>query len=54
MPVANASDHVIAVVSGSSDDPDSALGTAEGFDAHLLMAQEVARVLVDLLQWFPD
>ena len=54
MPVTNAGDEVIAVLSGSSDDPHSALGTGEGFDAHLLMAQEVARVLVDLLQWFPD
>jgi len=54
MPVANASDDVIAVVSGSSVDADSTLATAEGFDAHLLVAQEVARVLVDLLQWYPD
>lgn len=54
MPVTNAGDEVIAVLAGSSDDPDSGLGTAEGFDAHLLMAQEVARVLVDLLQWFRD
>ena len=54
MPVTNAGDEVIAVLSGSSDDPSSALGTSDGFDAHLLMAQEVARVLVDLLQWFPD
>ncbi|MDQ3896236.1 MAG: hypothetical protein M3326_03115 [Actinomycetota bacterium] len=54
MPVTNASDEVIAVLAGSSVDPDSPLATAEGFDAHLLTAQEVARVLVDLLQWFPD
>ena len=54
MPVTNASDQVIAVLSGSSDDPDSTLGTDQGFDAQLLVAQEVARVLVDLLQWFPD
>lgn len=54
MPVANASDDVIAVVSGSSVDVASPLATAEGFDAHLLVAQEVARVLVDLLRWYPD
>ena len=54
MPVTNASDDVIAVVSGSSVDADSPLATADGFDAHLLVAQEVARVLVDLLGWFPD
>ncbi len=54
MPVTNASDEVIAVLAGSSVDPDSPLATAEGFDAQLLMAQEVARVLVDLLRWFPD
>ena len=54
MPVTNASDEVIAVLAGSSTDPGAALASAEGFDAHLLAAQEVARVLVDLLRWFPD
>jgi hypothetical protein len=54
MPVTNAGGEVIAVLSGSSVDPDSSIGTAEGFDAHLLMAQKVARVLVDLLRWFAD
>ena len=54
MPVTNASDEVIAVLAASSVDPDSALATPAGFDAHLLVAQEVARVLVDLLQWFAD
>ncbi|HEX2046691.1 MAG TPA: hypothetical protein VHF27_02945 [Acidimicrobiales bacterium] len=54
MPVTNASDEVIAVLAGSSVDPDSRLGTAEAFDAQLLVAQEVARVLVDLLRWFAD
>jgi hypothetical protein len=54
MPVTNAGGDVIAVVSGSSVDADSPLAGAEGFDAHLLVAQEVARVLVDLLRWFPD
>ncbi|CAA9247966.1 MAG: hypothetical protein AVDCRST_MAG10-2006 [uncultured Acidimicrobiales bacterium] len=54
MPVTNASEQVIAVISGSSVDPDSPLAGEEGFDAQLLLAQEVARVLVDLLRWFPD
>ncbi len=54
MPVTTGRDEVIAVLAGSSVDPDSPLGTAEGFDALLLVAQEVARVLVDLLQWFRD
>ena len=54
MPVTNASNEVIAVLAGSSVDPSSPLATDEGFDAHLLLAQEVARVLVDLLQWFAD
>jgi hypothetical protein len=54
MPVTNAGRDVIAVLAGSSVDPWSALATAEGFDAHLLVAQEVARVLVDLLHWFSD
>jgi len=54
MPVTNGRDEVIAVLAGSSTDPNSTLATTEGFDAHLLTAQEVARVLVDLLQWFSD
>ena len=54
MPVTNASDEVIAVLAASSIDPQSPLATAEGFDAHLLVAQEVARILVDLLKWFAD
>lgn len=54
MPVTNAREQVIAVLSGSSTDPASTLATLDGFDAHLLAAQEVARVLVDLLQWFSD
>lgn len=54
MPVTNAGGQVVAVLAGSSTDEDSPLASDEGFDAHLLTAQEVARVLVDLLQWFPD
>jgi len=54
MPVTNARGDVIAVLAGSSADPNGPLGWAEGFDAQLLMAQELARVLVDLLQWFAD
>lgn len=54
MPVTNARGDVIAVLAGSSTDPDSLLTSPEGFDAHLLAAQEVARVLVDLLRWFAD
>ncbi len=54
MPVTTAGHEVIAVLAGSSTDAASPLATAEGFDAHLLAAQEVGRVLVDLLQWFPD
>ncbi len=54
MPVTNGRDDVIAVLAGSSTEPDSPLATAEGFDAQLMTAQEVARVLVDLLQWFSD
>jgi putative methionine-R-sulfoxide reductase with GAF domain len=54
MPVPNASDEVIAVLAGSSVDAGSGLGSDAGFDAHLLLAREVARVLVDLLRWFAD
>lgn len=54
MPVTNAAGEGIAVLAGSSVDPSSPLASPEGFDAHLLLAQEVARVLVDLLQWFAD
>jgi hypothetical protein len=54
MPVTNASDAVVAVLAGSSVEGDNGLASAAGFDAQLLVAQEVARILVDLLQWFPD
>lgn len=54
MPVTNAREEVVAVLAGSSVDSESGLGTPEGFDAHLLAAQEVARILIDLLQWFTD
>ncbi len=54
MPVTNGAGAVIAVLAGSSTDACSPLAADEGFDAHLLVAQEVARVLVDLLKWYSD
>lgn len=54
MPVTNAADRVIAVLSASSEDPDTHLGTDEAFQEHLFRAGLVARVLVDVLQWASD
>jgi hypothetical protein len=45
---------VIAVLSVASGDPANRIGTPEGFEAHLLVAELVARVLIDLLRWFDD
>lgn len=55
MPIFNGSGVVIGLLSASTND-DAALGftTGEGFDEHLLLAQKVARILIDLLQWFDD
>ena len=54
MPVTTAGHEVVAVVAGSSLDEASGLASDAGFDAHLPLALEGARVLVDLLGWFPD
>lgn len=54
MPVTNGAGAVIAVLAGSSPDPESGLASAGGFDAQLLIGHKVARILVDLLRWFSD
>jgi hypothetical protein len=53
-PVTNAAGSLIAVLSGSTSDPDSGLSSPEGFDAHLVLAAGAARILVDLLKWEAD
>lgn len=54
MPVRNASGSIVAVLSGSSESPDSLLGTPDGYERHQGAALMVGRVLIDLLKWFPD
>lgn len=54
MPVTNTSGDVIAIVSASTTKDESALASDEGFDAQAAVAGGVARVLVDLLRWFPE
>jgi hypothetical protein len=54
MPVTNAADEAVAVLSVASGDPANRIGNPEGFDEHLLVAELVARVLIDLLRWFDD
>jgi hypothetical protein len=54
MPVFNGSGDVIAVLSGTSQDPQSTLATPDGFNLHLSLAEAVARILIDLLGWFRD
>lgn len=54
MPVINARGDTLAVLTCSTTNPKSGLTTDEGFDSHLLLAMLVARVLVDVLKWFPD
>ena len=54
MPVLNASDEVIAVLSASTTDPNHRLDTPDGFDELLATAAAVSRVLIDLLGWGQD
>lgn len=53
-PVVSADGSVVAVLSGSSGDPNNRLGSPEGFDAHIGLAAAMARLLVDLLGWASD
>ena len=54
MPVLNARGEVIAVLSGSSEDADSPLGSPDGYAEHVALADAMARILVDLLKWADD
>jgi hypothetical protein len=54
MPVLNASGLVIAILSASSRHRDPALANMEGFREHVALAEAVARILIDLLQWHSD
>jgi hypothetical protein len=56
MPVLSADRDVIAVVTGSTKEPKPAatVGSSDGYDEQYAMARSVARILVDLLKWFPD
>ena len=54
MPVTNAAGRVLAVLSAASDDPGTELRAEAGLEALVALAGAVARVLVDLLKWFPD
>lgn len=53
-PVLNAAGEIIAVLSASTENADSALATQEGQEAHLALAAAMARVVVDLLRWADD
>ncbi len=53
-PVLNAAGDVIAVLSASTESPESGLVTEEGQEAHLALAAAMARVVVDLLRWADD
>ncbi len=54
MPVTNAANDVIAVLSVASSAADHRISTPEGFDEQLLLSELVARVLIDILRWFDD
>lgn len=53
-PVVDAGGNVIAVLSASTADPASRLGTTDGQDELISMAVKVGRVLIDLLKWYDD
>jgi hypothetical protein len=54
LPVLNAAGRAIAVLSASSDDPESRLDAPEGIEALVTHADAIARLLVDLLGWESD
>ena len=54
VPVVNANDRVVAVLSAHARDPASALDSPEGLAQVLALAEVLARVLVDLLGWATD
>lgn len=54
MPVFNAGEDVIGVVTASTTDPTLDLSETEPYDALNLVALLASRVLVDLLRWFDD
>ncbi len=54
VPVVNANDRVVAVLSAHASDPASPLDSPEGLAQLLALAEVLARVLVDLLGWATD
>ncbi len=54
VPVLNASDRPVAVLSASSTDPASHLDGSDGIEALVTHADALARVIVDLLGWASD
>lgn len=54
MPVFNAAGEVIAVLTASSTGPDISLDAPEAFDEMVAKANIIARVLIDVLEWYPD
>lgn len=54
MPVMNGANDVIAVLTASTRDPETRLGTDEATEDLLLRALLLSRILIELLQWFPD
>lgn len=53
-PVFNAAGRLIAVLSASTEDPQSDLPTPEAREAHLGLGAAMSRILVDLLRWETD
>lgn len=55
MPVTNAASEVLAVMTAATSEPGGGhLGTDEAYEALIARSLLVARILVDLLGWFPD
>ena len=54
MPIRNARDEPIGVVTVSSEDDDGFLDTPDGEDAHIELASVIARMLIDVLEWAHD
>lgn len=54
LPITASDGRLIGVLSMSTRAPDTRLGTAEGLEQMVLLAEMAARVLVNLFQWYPD
>jgi len=54
IPIDNAAGRMIGVLSAASREPCSSLSRPDGFEHLVFLSQVAARIMVDVLKWFPD